>query len=143
MSLPNLSLFFIMVCFWVTFFLVDRFLIKPILRVLDERHGRIRGAQDEWAARNEEYLSATARLEAAVEDAAREGAKRRAELREQAQAQRQELLERAGEQANASLEKALSELDRDAKAARDELRERAQELARLFAGQLLQREVAS
>jgi len=143
MSLPNASLFFIMVCFWVTFFLVDRFLLKPILRVLDERQSRIQGAQSQWATKNEEYLAASASLEAAIEDAAREGAKTRAQLREKAQTERQRLLDSAREQAGARLDNALAELDKDATAARDELRARAEELAHLFAGQLLEREVTS
>ena len=45
MSPPNASLILIMVCFWVTFWLVQRFLIRPIWGVVSERKGRIDSVQ--------------------------------------------------------------------------------------------------
>ena len=52
-----------MVCFWATLFIVYRYLIVPVNRVLEERTGTIDGAEKEWTSRNEDYLAATARLE--------------------------------------------------------------------------------
>jgi F0F1-type ATP synthase membrane subunit b/b' len=88
--LPNYSLFFIMACFGVTLWLVHRFLIEPVGGVLAERARRIDGAEKEWAAKNEEYLSATRRLEAEIDEAARKrGPDPRPDFRQDAQAARQ------------------------------------------------------
>ena len=141
MSPPNPSLILIMVCFWLTFWLVRRFLIKPIWGVLGDRAQRIEAAQRAWKAKNEEYVSATARLEGEVEAAAREAARLRGELRQRAVDQRQEAIGRARAAAEERLAQAVAGLAADAEAARAELGERARELARLLAGQLLGREV--
>jgi F-type H+-transporting ATPase subunit b len=141
MSPPNASLILIMVCFWVTFWLVQRYLIRPIWGVVSDRKGRVDSAQQAWKAKNEEYLSATARLEAELEEASREAARVRAELRQKAQEERQQRVARARAEADARLEAALDVLRGDAEAARAELRGRADELARMLAGQLLGREV--
>jgi len=143
MSPPNLSLIFIMICFWLTMWLVNRYLIVPVGRVLAERQGRLGGAQDEWDSTHNEYLVATERLEQEMQEAARAAAKIRADQRQQALAERQETLEAAREQADQRLGCALTELDEAATNARAELRTSAEELARLFAGQLLGREVQS
>jgi F0F1-type ATP synthase membrane subunit b/b' len=143
MSPPNLSLIFIMICFWLTMWLVYRYLIVPVGRVLAERQGRLNGAQEEWDATHNDYLTATERLEYEMQEAAKAAAKARADRRQQALVERQKTLEAAREQADQRLGGALTELDAAATTARAELRARAEELARLFAGQLLGREVQS
>ena len=42
---PNLSLLFIMLCFWAVFFVVSSQIVKPLGRVLDEREALSRGAR--------------------------------------------------------------------------------------------------
>lgn len=141
MSPPNASLILIMVCFWVTFWLVQRYLIRPIWGVMSERKDRIDSAQQAWKAKNQEHLAATARLESELEDAAREAARVRGEQRQKAQDERQQRIAQARLEADGRLQTALDELRGDAEAARAELRKRAGELAGLLAGQLLGREV--
>jgi F0F1-type ATP synthase membrane subunit b/b' len=143
MDLPNYSLFLVMICFWVTFWLVHSFLIKPVDAVLDERRQKIDGAEREWSSKHEDYLSATQRLEAEMEEAARQATAVRSEYRHKAQAERQARLEAAREAADDRLRLALDELERDVVAARHELRTQAEKLGRLFASQLLEREVSS
>jgi len=143
MTPPNLSLLFIMICFWVTLWLVYRYLIGPIGRVLAERQGRLDDAQSRWDATHGDYLEATARLEREMEDAAREAARVRGEARQQALGERQKVLDEARGQADDRLGTALSELAADTQSARAELRRRAGELAQLFTSRLLDREVAS
>jgi F-type H+-transporting ATPase subunit b len=142
MSPPNLSLIFIMVCFWVTLWIVYRFLIRPVGDVIDERGRRIDGAQQEWSAKNEEYLAAVARVEEEVAAAAKDAAKVRADARQRAMDERQATLDTARAAADERLADALSTLDNETEAARSDLRNRAQELARLLAGRLLGREIA-
>jgi F0F1-type ATP synthase membrane subunit b/b' len=78
-----------------------------------------------------------------METAAREAGTIRSELRQKVLQERQETLDEARRRADARLEEALSTLDDEATAARTELITRADSLARLFASQLLDREVAS
>ncbi len=140
---PDYSLLYIMACFWVAFWIVNRFLIRPVTGVVEARQRRIDDAEAVWSSKHEEYLSATSRLEAELEQAAREAARRREALRQEAEAERTKRLEAARAEAHERLEKALAELDRDAEAAREALRQEARTLARLMAGRVLGREVAS
>jgi F-type H+-transporting ATPase subunit b len=143
MTPPNLSLIFIMVCFWVTLWIVYRFLIRPVGAVIGERSRRIDDAQQEWSAKNEEYLSAVARVEDEVTAAAKEAAKIRADARQHAVDERQATLEAARARADERLARVLATLDKETDAARTDLRRRAEELARLLAGRLLGRELVS
>jgi F0F1-type ATP synthase membrane subunit b/b' len=143
MSPPNASLILIMVCFWVTLWLVHRYLIQPVSAVLADRRQRIDGAKREWSARNEEYLAAVARIEEQLQNAARDAGKNRADARQRAMDARQRALETARAQADERLADVVESLDKDAEAVRGELRRRAEELARLLAGRLLGREMAS
>ena len=143
MSPPNASLVLIMVCFWMTLWLVQRFLIRPVSAVLDDRRRRIDGAKQEWSARNEEYLAAVARIEDQVLNAARDASKSRAEARQRAMDARQTAMETARARADERLTSVVDDLDKDAQAARGDLRHRAEELARLLAGRLIGREMSS
>jgi F0F1-type ATP synthase membrane subunit b/b' len=141
MNPPNLSLVIVMLCFWLTFWLVQRFLLKPVGAVLAERSRRIDGAETEWQAKNREYLEATARLESELEEAARAAAKVRNDHRQQALDRRQAALDGARRVAEGRLDEATAALDAEAGTARGELRARARDLAGLFASRLLGREV--
>lgn len=143
MTPPNVSLVLVMVCFWITLWLVYRFLIRPVGATLDERGRRINSAQQEWTARNEDFSRAVAEVEESVQNAAKNAAAVRAEARQQAMDRRQEALEGARGQADARLTSVLETLESEADAARAELRRRAGELARLLAGRLLGREMGS
>jgi F0F1-type ATP synthase membrane subunit b/b' len=143
MTPPNLSLLFVMVCFWATLWLVYRYLVRPVGAVVGERRRRIDDAQQEWAAKNEQYLAAVARVEEEVSQAARDAAKIRAAARETAMAERQASLDGARARADERLGEVLDTMAKEADEARQDLRRRAEELARLLAGRLLGRELAS
>jgi len=143
MTPPNLSLLFVMVCFWMTLWLVQRFLIRPVGAVVDDRQRRVDDAQQEWAAKNEEHLAAVARVEDELGTAAKEAGKVRAEARQAAMIERQKGLADARARADERLVAVLDGLDHEAEAARSELQQQAEELARLLAGRLLGREIAS
>ena len=143
MTPPNVSLVLIMVCFWMTLWLVQRFLIRPVSGVLDDRRRRIDGAKQEWTARNEEYLAAVARIEDEVQNAARDASKSRADARQRAMDARQVAMESARARADERLTSVVDDLDKDAEAARGDLLHRAEELARLLAGRLIGREMSS
>jgi F0F1-type ATP synthase membrane subunit b/b' len=142
MQPPNLSLVIVMICFWISFFLIQKFLLKPVGAVLTERRRRIEGAEAEWQSKHQEYLDETARLETELEEAAKAAAKSRNDLRQQALERRQARLETARAKADGTLDQAMAELDSEAASARTELETRARELAALYASQLLGREVS-
>lgn len=139
----NFSIVFIMVCFWLTLWLVHRFLIVPTRGVIEERTGRIDGAEKEWAAKNAELEAATKRLQDEIDEAARGAARTRDTFRQEAQEARQARLDAAREQADRQLKTALGELAHDAESARAELQAQAEKLAAGLAGRLLGREVVS
>ena len=141
MTPPNLSLILVMVCFWVTMWLVYRYLIRPVGTTVDERSRRIDGAQHEWSARNEEHLAAIAQVESEVVDAAKAAAQIRSAARQEALDARQQILDNARERADARLTGALEELDQEAIRASGDLRRQAEDLARMLAGRLIEREV--
>ncbi len=143
MNPPNVSLLFIMACFWLTYWVVLQFLVKPVTAVVEERRRRVEGAERTWASKHQEYLSATERLESEMEEAARAASKLRAELRRQGQEHRQERLDATRRQVDQRLREALGELDREEETARAELRGRARTLAAELASRLLERRVAS
>jgi F-type H+-transporting ATPase subunit b len=143
MTPPNLSLLFVMVCFWMTLWLVQRFLIRPVGAVVDDRQRRLDDAQQEWTVKNEEHLAAVARVEDELGAAAKEAGRVRAEARQEAMNERQKGLADARARADERLVAVLEGLEREAEAARAELRRHAEELARLLAGRLLGREMAS
>lgn len=142
MTPPNLSLIFIMIFFWVTMWLVHRFLIQPIGGALAERHGRIDSATSKWETTNREYLEATDRLELEMQEAAREAARVRGEYRQQALDRRQVALDEARTVADEKLHSALDGLEGETTAARQDLRSQSRELAEQFASRLLDRKVA-
>ena len=143
MTPPDLSLFFVMVCFWMTLWLVQRYLIRPVGGVVDDRQRRLDDAQQEWTAKNEEHLAAVARVEDELGEAAREAGRVRAEARQAAMNERQKGLADARARADERLVAVLDGLENGAEAARTELRQQAEDLARLLAGRLLGREMAS
>lgn len=142
MSPPDLSLILIMVCFWATLWIVHRFLIRPVGTVMGERRRRIDNAQQEWSAKNEEYLAAVSRVEEEVSAAAKGAARIRANARQHAMDTRQAALDQAHARAEERLVAVLDTLDKDAEAARADLRNRAEDLARMLASRLLGRELA-
>lgn len=142
MQPPNFSLIIVMVCFWLTFWLIQKFLLKPVGAVLAERSRRIEGAEAEWQSKHQEYLDETARLESELEAAAKAAAAIRNDHHQQSLDRRQATLDAARQLANGRLDEAMETLNTDAAAARVELQSRARELARVFASQLLGREVS-
>jgi len=143
MTPPNLSLLFVMVCFWMTLWLVQRYLIRPVGAVVDDRQLRLDDAQQEWTAKNEEHLAAVAQVEEELGAAAREASRVRAEARQEAMSKRQNGLADARARADERLLEVLDGLTKETEAARAELRHQAEELARLLASRLLGREMAS
>lgn len=142
MTPPNLSILMIMICFWLTLWLVKRYLITPILGVLNERSSRIETAIVGWQQQQEALRLAGERLEKELGEAARGAAARRLERRQEATQLREQRLAGAQERAGERLTAAIEGLAKDAEKARAELKSRAEGLAVELAGRLLGRELS-
>lgn len=141
MSPPNGSIILVMLCFWVTLWLVNRYLIRPIDAVLQKRSGKIDGAEKTWTAQRAELDAATTRAEEELLEAARVAAKSREARRAAALEEKQKKLEGVRIEAEQRLAQAVDSLGRDAESARVDLRAQAESLARTFTQRLLGREV--
>jgi len=132
----------IMICFWLTLWLVNRYLIVPIQGVLDERSSRIDGATQGRLDQQEALRAATERLEEELSDAARNAAALKAGKRQEAISAREARMAEARGKADKKLSQAVRTLAEDAEKARLELRSQAEALAAELAGRLLGRELS-
>ena len=123
------SLLVIMAIFWATYFVVRFYLVRPIMRLLQERDSEIVTAQ-------ETFDRAQAEVEARIEDQREKLAEARAEaaahrdrLRKEAQEAREKLVAEARQEADAELRQALAALDAETAEQRRSLEARAERLA--------------
>ena len=115
------KLFFQVINFLLLLYLLNRFLFKPVLKLLDERETRIRkGLEDAEAAARDREL-AQAEREAALDEARKEAQvmiaratkiadDSRAEILAEAKAQAEKVTSRATEEITAEKERAMAEL---------------------------------
>ncbi len=139
----DFSLLMIMVCFWVAYVVIRKMFIDPLGTVLEDRTQRVEGARAKWEEKNADFESASEGFERELDEAARAAAQRRAELRQEANEERQRRLDAARAVADAKLSEALAQLEQDGAEAREQLRAEARRLSELFASRLLGREVQS
>jgi len=132
----------IMICFWLTLWLVNRYLIVPVQGLLDERASRIDGANQGWLEQQEALRVATEQLEQELAGAARKATAMKAEKRKEGLAARETRMAAAREKAEEKLSDVVAELAEEAERARRELRTQAGTLAQQLAGRLLGREVS-
>jgi len=107
--------------FAVLFFILQRFLFPPVLKMLDERQARIRESMERAEALKEESARAAETVKAQLDEARREGqniinqatqiAERiKSEQQAQAQTEYETILKRAQEDAARERERAFAEL---------------------------------
>ena len=143
MSPPNLSLIFIMACFWLVYLLVTTQFLKPVGAVLDQRDSQIRTARETSAQAKEQLGEAIGRCERELAQAAGEGQKVRATLRAEGETARRAQLEAARSQGQERLAALTGEMAKVTDEARAVLRAKSAELARSLAERLLERRIAS
>jgi F-type H+-transporting ATPase subunit b len=115
------KLIFQVINFLLLLYLANRFLFKPVLKLLDERQARIqKGLEDAEAAARDREL-ARAEREAALDEARKEAQEMiaratkiaddaRAEIVAEAKAEAEKVTERAREEITAEKERAMAEL---------------------------------
>ncbi|HPC82409.1 MAG TPA: ATP synthase F0 subunit B [Thermoanaerobaculaceae bacterium] len=138
---PDLSLLFIMLCFWAVFFVVSTQLVRPLLRILDQREQQVRGARQDLEASRAQLQQAVAASEHELAAAAIEATRERAALRAEGETSRRARLDAARTLAQQRLSGLATELDEAAAAARAGLKAQTAQLARELASQVLGRSV--
>jgi F-type H+-transporting ATPase subunit b len=128
--------------FVVIIFPADRLLLRPLLRVLDERHERIEGARQRADALSGEADAVLARYETAVGEARHHAEAARRDALDRARREQTGLTSQARTDAEAEIARARDEVGRALAEARTALRAEAELLARDAASQVLGRRVA-
>jgi F-type H+-transporting ATPase subunit b len=128
--------------FVVIIFPADRLLLRPLLRVLDERHERIEGARGRADALSGEADEVLARYEAAVGEARDRAEAGRREALDRARREQTGLTSQARTDAETEIARARDAVGRALGEARAALRADAELLAREAASQVLGRRVA-
>lgn len=140
---PDLSLVLIMLCFWAVFFVVSTQLVRPLLRILDQREQQAEGARHDLETTRTRLQEAMAASEREMVAASVEATRERAALRAEGEASRRARLDGARELAQQRLAGLARELDEAAASARVGLRTQASQLARELAAQVLGRRVGA
>jgi len=135
------KLIFQVVNFLLLLYLLNRFLFKPVLKLLDERESRIRkGLEDAEAAARDREL-AKAEREAALDEARKEAQAMVARANKIAEDSRAEILADAKEQADKVAARAREEITAEKEKAMAELRSTVADLALQAAGRLVRSEM--
>lgn len=137
--LPDASMLVILVIFWITYWILRKFLFQPIVEILRERRETVETARAEHEAA---AAQAETKIDAEREKLNRarvEAAARRDELRKAAEEHREAALDETREEADTRLAAAQAELEEEVAVQRKTLEVRARALADRMADKLLER----
>lgn len=138
---PDYSLLVIMVIFWMTYFVVRRFFLQPINRIMVQRETEHRTAQQRYEESLARFNEATTAMETQVHEAKRQGSQLRDRFRTEAAAHRSALIEHTHKEAEQIVGTAEAKLKQDVADAREKIVRDADSLARLAAERILGRAV--
>src|SRR5438128_11944169 len=138
---PDLSLLAVMVIFIAEYFVVTRFLLRPINNVLEAREAEARTAQQVYEQSLGYFNEETNKIEQRLHETRRDAAQLREKFRAEAGQHRASLVERTTAEAKKLVTEADQRLKRDVQEARARLVRDAESLARLAAERILGRAV--
>lgn len=102
--IPNGTFFFELICFVIILLIIWKKALPPIIRLLEQRQTTIRNQFEEAEATKDRLAKAEADYAAALAETRRESSR----LREQAQAERAEIVEEARSEAQARVDEMLT-----------------------------------
>jgi F-type H+-transporting ATPase subunit b len=137
--MPDVSLFAVLVIFVLNYFVVSRFLIRPVNGVLEAREQDARTAQETYEQALARFNEATAQIEEQMHLARKEASQLRDRFRTEAATHRHGLIERTAAEAKRMIDETAAQLKKDIAAARDRIVREAESLARLAAERILGR----
>ncbi|HUO85286.1 MAG TPA: ATP synthase F0 subunit B [Thermoanaerobaculia bacterium] len=139
---PDFSLLVIMAIFIANYFVVRRFLIRPVNEILLAREQDVREGERRYEQALAQFNEETSRMEAKVQEAKREASALRDRLRSGASGQRSETLEKTRAEAERIVREAESTIAGDVSQARTKIDRESEALARLAAEKVLGRKIA-
>jgi F-type H+-transporting ATPase subunit b len=131
-----------LVLFLVMFFVANKLLFQPYLRLRERRRMGIDGAREEAVRMSAEADARLADYEAELAQARHKAGEEQRKVRAEAAAYERETTDKARSAAMSALEEAQARVKKETEAARAQLLPQADELARKMATRLLGREVA-
>lgn len=141
MNLPNYSFLLVVACFWLAYWVVDRQLLRPVLRILEEREERYTAGLRAFEEAKAAWETGTRQRESELAQAAAEAQKERTQLRTLGEEVRREKLEAARQEAQERLHAFLQQLEEETNMVRGSLpalaEAEARELATRFLGRPL------
>lgn len=129
------------IAFLIFVWLLWRFALGPIVKVLDDRQDRIRESMSAAEKMQEELKATQARNEQVLAEARREGQEIIAKARQSGDQMIARAQEEAGTQADAYLKRAQESLRQETEQARQQLRQEVADLATFAAGRIIHREL--
>lgn len=139
---PDGSLLIVMVIFIINYFVVRRFLVDPVTRVINERETDVRSADTLYEQALTKFNDATASIEERLQSARKEGAAVRDRLRNEAASHRMTVIEKTRTEAEALIAEADAALRNDVAAARESILRESEDLAVLAAERVLGRKLS-
>jgi len=139
--MPDWSLLWIMVIFWLNYIVVRRFFLEPINRVIEEREHESKTAETLYEESLARFNEATAKMEEQLHIAKREAGSVRDRYRAEAATFRNDVVGRTSTEAKSMVADAAERLERAVTEARDRIVHDSESLARLAAERILGRTV--
>ena len=140
--LPDLSVVFVILCVLVLTLVVDRLLLRPVLRVMKAREDAIRSAQEMAQRSANEARAAAAEFEQKTTAARADIYKQMDEMRRAALTERAEIMARTRAEADAEVAAASNRLKAETEDARRRLESDAEALGGIVAERILGRKVS-
>ncbi len=137
----NFTLIYQIVGFFILLYVLNRFLYKPLERVLEERERRIGGTLKEASDIEDKVKEGLVEYERRLKEAAAEGQEERNRIKEEATRKEQSILEDARKKATEEIDRVKNELAREKTLALERLREEAKTISKNIAQKILERDV--
>lgn len=137
----NLTFFIQMINFLVFIFLINWLLVKPILRVLDERRSRVEGNEEEADRLIAESERIFSEYETTLKEARLEANREKERLRSEGIERETEIIKTAKEESKKMTDKLKEEIAKESETALSKMKSEADVLSKVIAEKILEREI--
>lgn len=135
----NLSVFYVLFCFLVIFFVARKFLFLKLERIIDERDDKIEGDRRSAASDEETIEQKTAEIKKVLAEARAEAFSDRHQLRDEALDQQKAIIEETRKSNTEKLKAAEGEIAAAVEKAKGTIRDDSEEMAKKIAANILGR----
>jgi len=135
----DLSVFYVLICFFIVFFVAKNTLLKRLDQILEERHGLIEGSQADAESNDELIQEKIEFMNSSLAEAREKAFNRRAESRDKALVEQKGIVDSARGESSRQLESAQADLDASVADARAQLKQESESFARAIADSLMRR----